>query len=75
MNREEWLESLRKRGWSDSDISKARFAWNACEREVRTECAEICRRIAAVGKQVDDDEGSFVALHCADMIMETIKNG
>lgn len=44
MNREEWLESLRKRGWSDSDISKARFAWNAGNRAGKDECAEICRK-------------------------------
>lgn len=73
MNREQWLDSLRKRGWSDSDISKARFAWNAGNRAGKEESAKICRRIAEVEKQVDDDEGSFVALHCADMIVESIK--
>lgn len=72
MTREEWLQSLIKRGWSDSDISKARFAWNAAEREVdraaREDCAEICERI-----DLSSGVYSDIALDCAKEIRKTIK--
>lgn len=68
MNREEWLQSLRKRGWSDSDISKARFAWNAGNRAGKEEAAEICERLS-----IDLDRQRNTADVCKQAIMETIE--
>lgn len=71
MNREEWLESLRKRGWSDADISKARFSWNAGNRAGKEECAEICEAYSKHNKMYRYH--AEAAADCADEIRETIK--
>lgn len=66
MKRDEWLDSLRKRGWSDADISRARFTWNAAERATREDCARICDAIAS-------EFGSTAAKSCSFQIRESIK--
>lgn len=74
MTREEWLESLRKSGWSDADISKARFAWNAAERATREDCAGICNEFAKEAmKNGQSGEWSASAVVCAAKIRESIK--
>lgn len=77
MKRDEWLESLIKRGWSGADISKARFAWNAAEREIRKDCARICDEYAEYHASTEPhDDGkaeAWMILQCAAKIRESIK--